>query len=355
MRSLSVVPILVLSLLFAAPLMAQQSPVAIVIHGGAGTIKKENLSDAQESAYREKLREAVRAGHMVLDEGGDSLEGVTRAINVLEDSPLFNAGKGAVFTNEGENELDASIMRGDTLNAGAVTGVKHVRNPILLARKVMEESRHVLLSGGGAEEFGRGQGIDMVEQGYFRTQHRWQQLQEARDKDSYGLDPEEEGEDEAGESGDQEAAAGNGGDDSFFSTVGAVAIDRNGNIAAGTSTGGLTNKRYGRIGDSPIIGAGTYANNETAGFSATGEGEFFMRGVVTHDIHALMAYRGLSLREAMEEVVMDKLVDMGAGGGVIGLDKDGTIEAVFNTEGMYRAWVDESGDTTVRIYGDEDR
>lgn len=352
MRAMRVVPILVLSVFFAAPLMAQQSPVAIVIHGGAGTIKKENLSDAQEAAYREKLREAVRAGHMVLNEGGDSLEAVTRAITILEDSPLFNAGKGAVFTNEGENELDASIMRGDTLNAGAVTGVKHVRNPILLARKVMEESRHVLLSGGGAEEFGRGQGIDMVEQGYFRTEHRWEQLQEAKEKDSYGLDPSDEGQDEAGESEDEEAAAGNGGDDSFFSTVGAVAVDRNGNIAAGTSTGGQTNKRYGRIGDSPIIGAGTYANNETGGFSGTGNGEFFLRLLATHDVHALMAYQGLSMGEAMSRVV-DKLLDMGAGAGLIGLDRDGNIEAVFNTEGMYRAWVDKSGDTTVRIYGEE--
>jgi beta-aspartyl-peptidase (threonine type) len=352
MQALRVVPILVLSLFFAAPLMAQQSPVAIVIHGGAGTIKKENLSDAQEAAYREKLREAVRAGHMVLNDGGDSLDAVTRAINILEDSPLFNAGKGAVFTNAGENELDASIMRGDTLNAGAVTGVKHVRNPILLARKVMEESRHVLLSGSGAEEFGRAQGIDMVEQGYFRTEHRWEQLQEAKEKDSYGLDPREEGEDEADASGDKEAAAGNGSDDSFFSTVGAVAIDRNGKIAAGTSTGGQTNKRYGRIGDSPIIGAGTYANNETGGFSGTGNGEFFLRQLATHDVHALMAYQGLSMEEAMNRVV-EKLLDMGAGAGLIGLDKEGNIKAVFNTEGMYRAWVDKSGDTTVRIYGDE--
>lgn len=352
MRASRVVPILFLSFLLAAPLMAQQSPVAIVIHGGAGTIKKENLSDAQEAAYREKLREAVRAGYMVLNEGGDSLDAVTRAITILEDSPLFNAGKGAVFTNEGENELDASIMRGDTLNAGAVTGVKHVRNPILLARKVMEESRHVLLSGGGAEEFGRGQGIEMVEQGYFRTEHRWEQLQEAKEKDSYGLDPSDEGKDEADDSGDQEAAAANGPDDSLFSTVGAVAVDRNGNIAAGTSTGGQTNKRYGRIGDSPIIGAGTYANNETGGFSGTGNGEFFLRLLATHDVHALMAYQGLSMKEAMNRVV-DKLLDMGAGAGLIGLDRDGNIEAVFNTEGMYRAWVDKSGDTTVRIYGEE--
>lgn len=330
---------------------AQQGPVAIVIHGGAGTIERENLSDGQEAAYREKLREAVQAGHMVLNQGGGSLDAVTRAINVMEDSPLFNAAKGAVFTSEGENELDASIMRGDTLNAGAVSGVKQVRNPILLARKVMEESRHVLLSGNGAEEFGREQGIDMVEQSYFRTEHRWEQLQEARQTDEYGMKPEEREEtDEA--SGDDESGSGGPGD-RFFSTVGAVALDRDGNIAAGTSTGGLTNKRFGRIGDSPIIGAGTYANNETAGFSATGEGEFFMRGVVTHDIHALMAYRGLSLREAMDEVVMNKLVDMGAGGGVIGLDRDGNIEAVFNTEGMYRAWVDRSGDTTIRIYGEE--
>lgn len=351
MRHLTILLTLVF-LAFATHVAAQSSPVAIVIHGGAGTIERENLSDGQEAAYREKLREAVRAGHMVLDQGGSSLDAVTRAINVLEDSPLFNAAKGAVFTSEGENELDASIMRGDTLNAGAVSGVKHVRNPILLARKVMEESRHVLLYGDGAETFGRGQGIEMVEQSYFRTEHRWKQLQEAKEKDSYGIDPDDE--DEGDESRDGEAAAGNGSDDSFFSTVGAVAIDRNGNIAAGTSTGGQTNKRYGRIGDSPIIGAGTYANNETGGFSGTGNGEYFLRLLATHDVHALMAYQGLPMKEAMNRVV-EKLLDMGAGAGLIGLDKDGNIEAVFNTEGMYRAWVDKSGDTTVRIYGDEDR
>lgn len=351
MRTLRVVPIVCLSFLLAAPLEAQQSPVAIVIHGGAGTIKKENMTQGQEASYREKLREAVQAGHMVLSNGGSSLDAVTRAINILEDSPLFNAGKGAVFTAEGINELDASIMRGDTLNAGAVAGVRHTRNPISLARKVMEESRHVLLSGDGAEKFGREQGIDMVEPGYFRTEHRWEQLEKAREEDSYGLEPKQE-EDEASEPAGDEAAAANGRDASFFSTVGAVAIDRNGNIAAGTSTGGQTNKRFGRIGDSPIIGAGTYANNETGGFSGTGNGEFFLRLLATHDVHALMAYQGLPMEEAMNRVV-DKLLDMGAAAGLIGLDKDGNVAAVFNTEGMYRAWVDKSGDTTVRIYGEE--
>lgn len=333
---------------------AQQGPVAIVVHGGAGTIEKKDLTEAQEAAYREKLREAVQAGHMVLNRGGSSLDAVTRAITILEDSPLFNAGKGAVFTSEGINELDASIMRGDTLNAGAVAGVRHVRNPILLARKVMEESRHVLLHGDGAERFGRDQGIDMVEQGYFRTQHRWEQLEEAREKDSYGLDPIRDENGGAAESGDGETASLGGFAAEFFSTVGAVALDRNGNIAAGTSTGGQTNKRFGRIGDSPIIGAGTYANNETGGFSGTGNGEYFLRLLATHDIHSLMAYQGLSMEEAMNRVV-DKLLDMGAGAGLIGLDKDGNIAAVFNTEGMYRAWVDRSGDTTVRIYGEDER
>lgn len=353
MRASRVVPIVVLSFLLAAPLEAQQSPVAIVIHGGAGTIKKENMTQGQEASYREKLREAVQAGHIVLSDGGSSLDAVTRAINILEDSPLFNAGKGAVFTSDGINELDASIMRGDTLNAGAVAGVRHARNPISLARKVMEESRHVLLSGDGAEKFGREQGIDMVEPGYFRTEHRWEQLEKAREKDSYGLEPKQE-EDEASEPTGEEAAAANGHDASIFSTVGAVAIDRNGNIVAGTSTGGQTNKRFGRIGDSPIIGAGTYANNETGGFSGTGNGEFFLRLLATHDVHALMAYEGLPMEEAMNRVV-DKLLDMGAAAGLIGLDKDGNVAAAFNTEGMYRAWVDKSGDTTVRIYGEDER
>lgn len=346
-------PIALVGVLFAASVAAQTSPVAIVIHGGAGTIKKEYLTQAQEAAYREKLREAVEKGHQVLVDGGSSLDAVTTAVTTLEDSPLFNAGKGAVFTHAGTNELDASIMDGRTLNAGAVAGVRHVRNPILLARAVMDHSRHVLLSGEGAEQFAREQGMDMVAPSYFRTEHRWQQLQKAKEKDEYGLDPDEAGNDaSAGDPAADRSAAG-GKADRFFSTVGAVALDRNGNIAAGTSTGGLTNKRFGRIGDSPIIGAGTYASNETAGFSATGEGEFFIRRVVTHDIHALMAYQGLSLREAMEEVVMGKLVQMGAGGGVIGLDKDGNVAAVFNTEGMYRAWVDRTGDTTIRIYKDQ--
>lgn len=329
---------------------AQSGSVAIVIHAGAGTIKKENLTEAQEAAYREKLREAVQTGHQVLAGGGSSLDAVTTAITVMEDSPLFNAGKGAVFTHEGHNELDASIMEGRNLSAGSVAGVRHVRSPIRLARAVMEKSRHVLLAGGGAEAFAREQGFEPVAPSYFHTERRWRQLQEAKESGDYGTSPDQP---DSSRGGDESAAAREAPGDFLFSTVGAVALDRNGDIVAGTSTGGQTNKRYGRIGDSPIIGAGTYADNRTGGFSATGHGETFQRLLATHDIHALMAYRGLSLREAMTEVVMNKLAAMDAGGGIIGLDKDGNVAAVFNTAGMYRAWIDRSGDMTIRMYGEE--
>lgn len=347
---LSILLIALAALLFAGGAPAQSGPVAIVIHGGAGALNKENLTRAQEAAYREKLREAVQAGHQVLGRGGSSLDAVTTAIRVMEDSPLFNAGKGAKFTHDGNNELDASIMDGRTRNAGAVTGLRHIRNPILLARAVMDHSRHVMLSGGGAEAFAREQGFDTVAPSYFHTEHRWEQLQRAREEDAFGLDP---GEDDNWLDGDDAGAAREVPTDRYYGTVGAVALDRNGDIAAGTSTGGVTNKRFGRIGDSPIVGAGTYANNATGGFSGTGDGEFFMRAVVTHDIHALMAYRGLPMREAMNEVVMTKLVEMGAGGGVIGLDTDGNMAAVFNTEGMHRAWIDREGNMTIRIFKDE--
>ncbi len=258
----------------------------IVIHGGAGTILKENMTDSLEQAYRAKLEEAIRRGHEILANGGTALEAVQRTINVMEDSPLFNAGKGAVFTNAGTNELDASIMDGETLNAGAVAGVTTVKNPINLAYEVMVNSEHVMLGGKGAEEFAKQQGIEIVDPQYFFTENRYKSLQRIRDKEKTELDHD-------GKTAFVDPFI----KDSKFGTVGCAALDRHGNLAAGTSTGGMTNKRWGRIGDAPIIGAGTYANNATCAVSSTGWGEFFIRGMVAHDISALMEYKGLTCRK----------------------------------------------------------
>jgi beta-aspartyl-peptidase (threonine type) len=319
---------------------AQDSgPVAIVIHGGAGTILRENMTDEVEQAYRVKLKEAVNAGHKILSSGGTSLDAVIAAITVMEDSELFNAGKGAVFTHEARVELDASIMEGRTLNAGAITGVTRVRNPILLAREVLAHSPHVMLMGEGAEAFASQQGITLVDNSYFQTERRRQQLERARAANgdvTLSEDPT-----------DNLAKAL---DDKSLGTVGAVAIDVHGDIAAGTSTGGMTNKRFGRIGDSPIIGAGTYADNAVCGISATGHGEYFIRAAVAHDICARVAYKGISLAQAANEVVMKKLVDMGADGGIIGLDADANVVFMFNSEGMYRAAIDKSGKEIIAIF-----
>lgn len=312
---------------------------AIVIHGGAGTILKKNMSPENEAAYKAKLEEAIRVGYDILKKGGTSLEAVEKTINVMEDSPLFNAGKGAVFTNAGINELDASIMDGKTLNAGASAGTRTVRNPINLARAVMENSPHVMLSGEGAEQFAKEQGLDLVDPSYFYTEARFNALQkvkaseesEARDKSAF-YDPTIK--------------------DSKFGTVGCVALDKDGNLAAGTSTGGMTNKRWGRIGDAPIIGAGTYANNATCAVSSTGWGEYFIRAMVAHDISALMAYKGMSLQEAAQEVIQKKVPDLGGDGGIVAVDKDGNMVMEFNTEGMYRATMDANGNLTIGIYKD---
>lgn len=315
----------------------EEGAVAIVIHGGAGTITRNNLTPELEAEYRAKLEEALSAGHLILRNGGSSLDAVVAAITVMEDSPLFNAGKGAVFTSEGTNELDASIMDGATLQAGAVAGVKRVKNPILLARAVMEKSQHVMMAGAGAEKFAEEQGLELVDPSYFFTQRRWDQLQRAKER----------------EAGAQlTAQAELGPDDLKFGTVGAVALDRNGNLAAATSTGGLTNKRFGRVGDSPIIGAGTYADNRSCAVSATGTGEYFIRAAVAHDICARMRYGGLTLQEAAEQVIMKELVDLGGDGGVIALDRNGNIAMPFNTEGMYRGSIDKSGKMVIEIYRD---
>ena len=312
----------------------------IVIHGGAGTILKENMTDSLENAYRAKLEEAIRTGHEILANGGTALEAVQRTINVMEDSPLFNAGKGAVFTNAGTNELDASIMDGETLNAGAVAGVTTVKNPINLAYEVMVNSEHVMLGGKGAEEFAKQQGLEIVDPQYFYTESRYKSLQRIRDKEKTELDHD-------GKTAFVDPFI----KDSKFGTVGCAALDKNGNLAAGTSTGGMTNKRWGRIGDAPIIGAGTYANNATCAVSSTGWGEFFIRGMVAHDISALMEYKGLSLQEAAREVIQKKIPDMGGDGGIVAIDANGNVAMEFNTAGMYRAKMNKTGDLEIGIYG----
>ena len=315
--------------------MSLAAPYSIVIHGGAGTILRDKMSPDVEADYRRVLTKAVKAGHSVLVQGGNSGDAVIQAILVMEESALFNAGNGAVFTHNGEVELDASIMRGTDLNAGAVAGVKRVRNPILLAHQVMQNSPHVMLMGQGAEDFAETQGLELVDNSYFHTERRRRQLQRVI-------------------AGNQAVAASEDSSDDFetrkFSTVGAVALDQAGNITAGTSTGGMTNKRYGRIGDSPIIGAGTYADNQACGISATGHGEYFIRAAVAHDICARVKYQGVDLGTAANAVINEKLVQMGGDGGIIGLDPQGNVVYAFNTKGMYRASIDKSGQLDVRIF-----
>jgi len=312
-----------------------ERPFAIAIHGGSGTIEKSEFSVEKEAEVRATLEQAVRAGHEILAAGGSSLDAVTRAVTMLEDSPHFNAGRGAVFNAEGRNELDASIMEGATLNAGAVAAVHNVRNPVLLARKVMTDSVHVMLMGEGAEAFGREQGIAFEEDAYFYTDYRWQQLQKAKASEQPGTTYLSET------------------PDRWFSTVGAVALDRDGNLAAATSTGGMTNKQWGRVGDSPIIGAGTYADNRSCAVSATGHGEYFIRATVARDVCARMQFTKVSLAEATDQVIRQQLTAMGGDGGVIAVDPQGHVALTFNTSGMYRASIDAGGKLYVAIFGDE--
>lgn len=314
---------------------------AIVIHGGAGTILKKNMTPELETAYKTKLEEAIRTGYEILKNGGSSIDAVTKTINIMEDSPLFNAGKGAVFTNAETNELDASIMDGKTLNAGASAGTTIVRNPINLARAVMEKSEHVMLSGKGAEIFAKEQGLTLVDPSYFYTDKRFKSLQRVKDKEKTELDHD-----------DKTAFYDTDIKNSKFGTVGCAALDKNGNLAAGTSTGGMTNKRYGRIGDSPIIGSGTYANNETCAVSSTGWGEYFIRAQVAHDISALMAYKNISLKEASQIVIQEKLKDLGGTGGIVAVDKNGNMVMEFNTAGMYRASINDKEEMVIGIYGE---
>ncbi|HAF30933.1 MAG TPA: beta-aspartyl-peptidase [Bacteroidales bacterium] len=291
----------------------------IVIHGGAGNASNRDINEEQQAEYKEKLSEAIHIGETILKNGGTCTEAVEKTINFLEDCPLFNAGKGAVFTNDGHNELDASIMQGSDLTAGAVAGVRDVKNPISAALKVMLNSEHVLLSGKGASKFASEQGLNIVDSSYFFTEDRWNSLQNILKVDKHG-------------------------------TVGCVVLDKYGNLAAGTSTGGMTNKKYGRIGDSPIIGAGTYANNKTCAVSATGHGEFFIRYTVAHDISALMEYKNLSLSEASDLVINKKLVEAGGVGGCIAVDKNGNVSMPFNSNMMFRAYVKSTGEKAVAIF-----
>jgi len=324
---------------------SEKAEFAIIIHGGAGTILKKNMTPKREAEYRAILEKAIRVGHNILKNGGSSLDAVEKTINVMEDSPLFNAGKGAVFTNAETNELDASIMDGSNLNAGASAGTTTVRNPIKLARAVMEKSDHVMLSGKGAEIFAKEQGLTIVEPEYFYTERRFKGLNSVKEKQA-----------KKEKNIDMESAFINFYDEdiknSKFGTVGCVALDKNGNIAAGTSTGGMTNKRYGRIGDAPIIGSGTYANNATCGVSSTGWGEYFIRAQVAHDISALMDYKGLSLQEAAK-IVLDNVKNLGGDGGIVALDKNGNMVSEFNTSGMYRAQMNDKGDLSIGIYENE--
>ncbi len=304
--------------------------IALVIHGGAGNISPENISPKKEKEYEFILDSALTIGYEILENGGEAIDAVTSVIVILENSPLFNAGKGAVFTHDEKNELDAAIMDGETLNAGSVAGVSTVKNPILLAKEIMLHSPHVMMAREGAEEFAKQQGLEIVKPEYFYVQSRMDALKNVKQK----------------ELKDQTK------NDSKFGTVGCVALDMNGNIVAGTSTGGMTNKRWGRIGDSPIIGSGTYANNQTCGVSATGWGEFFIRGVVAYDISAMMEYKGLSLAEASRIVIQEKVPAMGGDGGIIALDKQGNVSMEFNTTGMFRAAIDGKGNKTIAIFKD---
>jgi L-asparaginase / beta-aspartyl-peptidase len=307
---------------------------SIAIHGGAGTILPMFMTPEKELQYRQGLQAALEVGSNILQKGGSSLDAVEMAVSSLEDFPLFNAGKGAVFTNTGTHEMDASIMDGNTLEAGAVSGISNIKNPVQLARLIKEKSGHVFLCGKEAEAFGKMHKIATEEDAYFYSEERYKQWLDVKDSDTYQMDHSDKL-----EQGEKK-----------FGTVGAVALDQHGNLAAATSTGGMTNKRFGRVGDSPMIGAGTYANNATCAISCTGHGEYFIRAVVAYDISCLMEYKGLSLKEACDFVVKDKLVKFGGEGGLIAIDSLGNIELPFNSDGMYRACLKEGENPFVAIY-----
>ena len=318
----SIFTVFFISILFSCE-NGREIDFAIVIHGGAGTIVKENMSKKMELAYNQKLKEALNVGYEILEGGGSSIDAVESTIKELENSELFNAGKGSVLSNDEIVEMDASIMFGGNLNAGAISGVKTIKNPISAARSVMEKSDHVFLSGNGAELFAKSQGLEIVDNKYFITQRRLNSLINTKKRDSLN--------------------------DDKFGTVGCVALDKFGNITSGTSTGGMTNKKWNRVGDVPIIGSGTYANNKTCGISSTGWGEYFIRNVVAYDISSQIEYGGITLSEAAQNT-LEKVKDLGGSGGVIGIDKKGNIVMDFNTEGMYRGYRKSNGESVVKIY-----
>ncbi|RZK16905.1 MAG: isoaspartyl peptidase/L-asparaginase [Pedobacter sp.] len=340
MRTLKLFAVLLFSVL-ALNVSAQQKKYVMVIHGGAGTILKKNMTPEKEAAYIAVLTQALQAGYEKIKAGKTSLDAVEATIHVLENDPHFNAGKGAVFTHDGKNELDAAIMDGKTLMAGAVAGVTTVKNPISAARAVMEKSEHVMMVGAGADLFAKDAGLEIVDPKYYWTKERWDGLQQAIKEDSTKavLD----------HGSKKSELLGSKNHDYKFGTVGCVALDKAGNLAAGTSTGGMTNKKYGRVGDAPIIGSGTYCNNETAGVSCTGWGEFYIRNVVAKTISDLMEYKGLSVAAA-SKMALDKVGKMGGDGGLIALDKKGNIAMPFNTEGMYRGAITADGKIEVNIY-----
>ena len=340
MKSLKFLAVLLISVL-ALQVSAQQKKYVMVIHGGAGTILKKNMTPEKEAAYIAVLTQALKAGYAKIYEGKSSLDAVEATIHVLENDPHFNAGKGAVFTHDGRNELDAAIMDGKTQMAGAVAGVTTVKNPISAARAVMEKSEHVMMVGAGADQFAKEAGLEIVDPKYYWTKERWDGLQQAIKEDSTKavLD----------HGSKKSELLGSKNHDYKFGTVGCVALDKAGNLAAGTSTGGMTNKKYGRVGDAPIIGAGTYCNNETAGISCTGWGEFYIRNVVAKTISDLMEYKGLSVAEA-SKIALDKVGKMGGDGGLIALDRKGNVAMPFNTEGMYRGAITADGKIEVSIY-----
>jgi len=312
---------------------ANETPVAIALHGGAGTIERGAMSEELEATYRAFLDDAITRGYEELREGRSGLDVVVSVIQMMEDSPLFNAGRGAVYTWEGTHELDASIMHGDNLDAGAVAGVSTVKSPIALARAVMEDSPHVMLAGAGAEAFALERGFDPVPAEYFATERRRQALEAYKANEQAGLKPEA---------------------DHKFGTVGVVVLDQTGNLVAGTSTGGMTGKRWGRIGDSPVIGAGTYADNRGCAVSATGHGEYFIHHTVARDICARMQFGGVTLEEAASTVVMEELVAAAGEGGIVAVDPAGSVALVFNTPGMYRASINAAGRKVVAIYGEDE-
>lgn len=320
-----------------------KSKVVIVVHGGAGTILKSQMTAELEKAYTDGLAEALKKGYSILETGGSSLDAVEAAVKVLEDNPLFNAGKGAVFTNEGKNELDASIMNGQNLAAGAVAGITTVKNPISAARAVMEKSNHVMMAGAGADKFAAQAGLEIVDPLYFFTEQRWKALQKVKEEDS--LKTELDHADKKSKSSLYKHIN----KDSKFGTVGAVALDQNGNLAAATSTGGMTNKRFGRVGDSPIIGAGTYADNATCAISCTGWGEFYIRLVMAKTISDMMEFGKTPLKKAADEMVLKRLTKLGGDGGLIAVDNKGNIAMPFNTEGMYRGFM-KDGKLSIEIY-----